>query len=165
MFAHGEQDLRTPAENLRDGLVSEAAIQNFKRRLAESAAAQTVMDNEDDKFDEELEDFDCDSCSDESGSQGLRAEEQSLYDEDEEERFLQDFEPHYNPTAQEFSQGTPLLLEPMEKKGPTGQELENRQGALRLSAEALKLLEVGLIHQVDDRLYCHSPYGWDALES
>lgn len=162
MFAHGEQDLRTPAENLRDGLVSEAAIQNFKRRLAESSAPVVLPElDQEEKFEDELEEFDCDSCSDESGSQGLRAEEQSLCDE--EENFLQDFEPHYNPVAQEFQQESALLMESTVEKSPTEQS-RNRQ-SLRLSAEALKLLEVGLIHQVDDRLYCHSPYGWDALES
>lgn len=31
MFAHGEQDLRTKADNVRDGLFSEDAIRTFKR--------------------------------------------------------------------------------------------------------------------------------------
>jgi hypothetical protein len=33
MFAHGPHDLRTPEENMRDGLVTEAAIKKYQQQL------------------------------------------------------------------------------------------------------------------------------------
>jgi hypothetical protein len=37
MFAHGDHELRTAAQNLEDGLVSEEAIREFKRKETDSA--------------------------------------------------------------------------------------------------------------------------------